>query len=336
MIQHRTKTKRSTNASSSPTWRGTPGSAGDTTADAVLGQGNFNHSIANFIDGSGIGNTGCCGTNGFNGGGVAVDGQSTPHHLYAADLFNSRVLAWNDVSSFQSGAPADKVFGQPDFFSHLCNLGVNNGVLPPTNTPTADTLCRPVVGVFVDNSSNLWVVDDENQRVLEYLNPYAPGGGTPGTPGAAGDATADLVLGQGDFTSVQRYDYCEVNQFCFMGPEAVAIDNAGNAWVADAAGERVLEFSAPLSNGEGANKVFGQNGSFITDGCNLGSGTVSADSLCNPAGVAVDSSGNLYVSDENNSRVLEYDNPLAAGGGTPGTPGLGGRHHGRSGLRPGR
>jgi hypothetical protein len=62
LIQHRTKTKRSTNASSSPTWRGTPGSAGDTTADAVLGQGNFNHSIANFIDGSGIGNTGCCGT----------------------------------------------------------------------------------------------------------------------------------------------------------------------------------------------------------------------------------------------------------------------------------
>jgi hypothetical protein len=164
------------------------------------GTGQLNHSIANFIDGSGIGNTGCCGTNGFNGGGVAVDGQSTPHHLYAADLFNSRVLAWNDVSSFQSGAPADKVFGQPDFFSHLCNLGVNNGVLPPTNTPTADTLCRPVVGVFVDNSSNLWVVDDGNQRVLEYLNPYAPGGGTPGTPGAAGDATADLVLGQGDFT----------------------------------------------------------------------------------------------------------------------------------------
>ncbi len=299
---------------------GTPGSAGDTTADAVLGQGNFNHSSPNFIDASGIGNTGCCGTNGFNGGGVAVDQQSSPHHLYAADLFNSRVLAWNDVTAFQNGAPADKVFGQPDFFSHLCNLGVNNRALPPTNTPTADTLCTPVVGVFVDSASNLWVVDDGNQRVLEYLNPYAAGGGTPGTPGSAGDTTADLVLGQSNFTSVGRFNTCSLSmsgQTCLVGPEAVAIDGVGNAWVADASGDRVLEYSAPLSNGEAASKVFGQNGSFTTDGCN----TVSADSLCNPSGVAVDSSGNLYVSAGGESRVLEYLNPLAAGGGTPGTPG---------------
>ena len=302
---------------------GTPGSAGDTTADAVLAQGNFNHSSPNFIDASGIGNTGCCGTNGFNGGGVAVDQQSTPHHLYVADLFNSRVLAWNDVTAFQNGSPADKVFGEPDFFSHLCNLGVNNGVGPPTNTPTADTLCTPVVGVFVDSSSNLWVVDDGNQRVLKYLNPYVAGGGTPGTPGSAGDTTADLVLGQSSFTSASHFNFCDLSgsgQTCMVGPEAVAIDSGGNAWVADAGGNRALEYNAPLSNGEAANKVFGQNGSFTTDACN----TVSADSLCNPAGVAVDSSGNFYVTDGTNYRILEYDNPLAAGGGTLGTPGSAG------------
>jgi sugar lactone lactonase YvrE len=302
---------------------GTPGSAGDTTADAVLGQGNFNHASPNFIDASGIGNTGCCGTDGFNGGGVAVDEQSTPHHLYVADLFNSRVLAWNDVTAFQNGAPADKVFGQPDFFSHLCNHGVNNGVGPPTNTPTADTLCMPVVGVFVDSSSNLWVADDGNQRVLKYLNPYAPGGGTPGTPGSSGDTTADLVLGQASFTSVRTFNSCDLSasgQNCMVGPEAVAVDSAGNAWVVDAAGDRVLEYSAPLSNGENASIVFGQNGSFTTQLCN----TVSADALCNPSGVAVDSSGNLYVTDGDNFRVLEYLNPLAAGGGTPGTPGSSG------------
>ena len=50
--------------------------------------------------------------------------------------------------------------------------------------------------------------------------------------------------------------------------------------------------------------------------CNAG-----ADGLCSPAAIAVDASGNLYVADQSNNRVLEYDNPLDPSGGTPGTPG---------------
>ena len=193
------------------------------------------------------------GTFDFNGSGVTVDEHSTPHHFYAADFFNNRVLAWNDVTALQNGAPADRVFGQPDFFSHLCNLGVNDGMLPATNTPTADTLCSPV-GVFVDNSGNLWVADHGNQRVLEYLDPFASGGGTPGTPGSAGDSTADLVLGQSGFTSVQILDTCNLGtdgRFCFRETEAVAVDNVGNAWVADPGGHRVLEFNAPFAVDKG-------------------------------------------------------------------------------------
>lgn len=243
-------------------------------------------------------------------------------------MYNNRVLAWRDANSFQNAAPADIVFGQPDFLSHLCNFGVRdpgNASHPPTNTPTADSLCKPI-GVFVDNASNLLVADFGNERVLEYLNPFAAGGGTLHTPGSAGDTTADLVLGQGDLTSVQDIDYCSLGnaQSCLGGPEAVAIDDSGNAWVADSAYNRVLEFNAPLSNGEPANKVFGQNGSFLGSLCNITNGVASADGLCGPTGVAVDSAGNLYVSDNGNARVLEYNNPLTPGGGTPGTPGAAG------------
>ena len=53
--------------------------------------------------------------------------------------------------------------------------------------------------------------------------------------------------------------------------------------------------------------------------CNQG-----ADGLCSPAAIAVDASGNLYVADQSNNRVLEYDNPLDPSGGTPGTPGSSG------------
>jgi sugar lactone lactonase YvrE len=54
-----------------------------------------------------------------------------------------------------------------------------------------------------------------------------------------------------------------------------------------------------------ADKVFGQGGSFASTTCNLAG--VTDNSLCNPAGVAVDRSGNLYVTDSSNNRALEYN-----------------------------
>ena len=71
--------------------------------------------------------------------------------------------------------------------------------------------------------------------------------------------------------------------------------------------------NAPITtNGQAANLVFGQDGSFTTGSCNDGrlSGDVSGlgpDSLCLPTGVTVDlATGNLYVADNSNNRVLEY------------------------------
>jgi secreted PhoX family phosphatase len=70
----------------------------------------------------------------------------------------------------------------------------------------------------------------------------------------------------------------------------------------------VLEYTAPLSTGMAASRVFGQAGSFTTAVPN--NGGVSANSLSDPCGLVVDTQGNLYVADYFNSRVLEYDTPL--------------------------
>ena len=95
----------------------------------------------------------------------------------------------------------------------------------------------------------------------------------------------------------------------------------------------MLEYNTPFAGcgsfpcvGGSANLVFGQSGSFTSNGCDSDKGGdfASAIDLCGPAGVALDASGNLYVADESNSRVLEYNNPMAPGGGTPGTPGSAG------------
>ena len=53
-----------------------------------------------------------------------------------------------------------------------------------------------------------------------------------------------------------------------------------------------------------ADVVYGQLGSFTTSGSN--DGGITANSLFQPAGVALDTSGNLYVADTFNSRVLFY------------------------------
>jgi hypothetical protein len=53
-----------------------------------------------------------------------------------------------------------------------------------------------------------------------------------------------------------------------------------------------------------ADVVYGQGGSFTTGDPN--NGGISANSLASPQAVALDSSGNLYVADYTNSRVLFY------------------------------
>jgi large repetitive protein len=53
-----------------------------------------------------------------------------------------------------------------------------------------------------------------------------------------------------------------------------------------------------------ADAVYGQGGSFTSHDWNHGG--ISATSLYNPSGVAVDSSGGLYVADTSNNRVLYY------------------------------
>jgi sugar lactone lactonase YvrE len=87
-------------------------------------------------------------------------------------------------------------------------------------------------------------------------------------------------------------------------PNQRALDAQGNRYVADHGNSRVLEYDTPLSAGATADRVFGQP-DFTHNAANNGS--LSANSLYSPYGVARDAQGNLYVADNDNNRVLEYD-----------------------------
>jgi sugar lactone lactonase YvrE len=157
-------------------------------------------------------------------------------------------------------------------------------------------------GVALDGAGNLYMADFDGSRVLEYDDPLN------------GDALADRVFGQGGSFTGQS---CNMGSFpnagTLCGPMDVTFDILGNMYVADTANNRVLEYDNPLENDTVADRVFGQFGDFGSSRCNLiGSGPPTAETLCFPAGVVVDPSGNMYVVDRDNSRVLVYFDALTS------------------------
>jgi sugar lactone lactonase YvrE len=240
-------------------------------ASLVFGQGGSftNHLV----------NNGGVSRNSLNGPmGLALDARG---NLYVADTNNSRVLEYD--APLSQGTAADRVFGQPNFISSTGNTGGLN----------ASGLGNPN-GVALDAAGNLYVADTFNNRVLEYDAPLSQ------------DAAADRVFGQPGPTTGAANNPA-LNGAGLNTPVAVAVDPAGNLFVADKANYRLLEYDAPLTTNRVADRVWGQPDLFHNVANN---GGVSDHSLTEVLGVALDAHGDLFVSDGDNNRVLEFDRPL--------------------------
>jgi sugar lactone lactonase YvrE len=222
--------------------------------------------------------------------GLAIDPFSGK--LFVADLDHNRILRFPDAASLANGANAEAVFGQVNF------SGISSG-------STATKLNSPV-GVHIDTSGRLWVADAGNNRVLMFE-------GAATLPGLG--ATADLVLGQPNFTTVTP----GTSAIKMTGPTEVFVDAADNLWVADFKNNRVLKFAAisGLANGAAATNVLGQ-ADFDTSNT-----ATSPSKMDSPSGVMVDAAGRLWVADRDNHRILRFDNAATLGDGAAATAVLG-------------
>jgi sugar lactone lactonase YvrE len=279
-------------------------SPGNKVADGAGGQIDLAHNAPNFVDG--IGENAA--------GGIAVDASSDEplRHLYVADSVNNRVLGWSDVAAYVSAEPADIVFGQPNLFSYRCNNGIAGGDVAGLGP---DSLCGPA-RMTVDASGNLYVADSANNRVLEYNTPFNSSSGEPG----AGDTSADFVYGQNGVFTTRSSNLDGASATSLSNPAAVALDPSGNIYIADTGNNRVLEFAKagnpPAASDAIASRAYGQGSvsDFSDVVCANGMGqnpAPSSQAMCNPGGVAIDASGNLFVADTGNDRVIEIDAPLA-------------------------
>src|SRR5271168_4683166 len=143
-------------------------------------------------------------------------------------------------------------------------------------------------GVALDGSGNLYIADINNSLVRRVdltsgiITTYA------GTPGTAGFPANNVLA-----TSAS-----------LNGPEALAVDTGGNLFIADQYDQVVCRVDATSKNitivaGTGS-QGFGGDG-----------GPATSATLNTPAGLAVDSAGNIYIADYSNSRVREVLSPTS-------------------------
>ena len=239
----------------------------DGVADTVIGQPDFTSAVVN--------NGGLSASSLWNATDVAVDANG---NAYVVDARNNRVLIYLDPKN--TDKVADIVLGQPDFLSNMCN---SDGA-----SPSASTLCDPQ-GVALDAAGNLYVADMQNSRILIYEDPL-------------NDQVADEVIGQPDFTTI-TFNLLFPSASNLFFPKDVAVDNSGNVFIADTSYNRVTVYTDPLNSDTIADMVLGQPN--LTSGT-ANNGGVSASSLSSPTDVKVDGTGNVFVVDTDNNRMLAY------------------------------
>ena len=208
-------------------------------------------------------------------------------------------------------------------------------------------------GVAVDASGNVYIADTANARVRKVSGgniTTVAGSGTPGFGGDGGaasnaqlnfpaavavDAAGNLYIADTLNSAIRKVSGGNITTVAGSGsqgysgdngpaisaqlnfPEGVAVDAAGNLYIADTLNNRVRMVSNSIISTVGGIGLAGQTG----DG-----GAAAAAQIGNPYGVAVDSGGGIYVSD-NSSLVRKFfiGGPIStvAGNGSSGYSGDG-------------
>ncbi len=155
--------------------------------------------------------------------------------------------------------------------------GTGTAAAPTAGSATSSDLQYPY-GLAVDGSGNVYIADTDNNAV-EKVTPSGQLSVIAGT-GNAGPPTVGLATSS---------DLRE--------PFAVAVDAAGNVYIADTDGAYVEKVTPT-----------GQLSIIAGDGTSSGTptqGSATATTIGNPSGIAVDSAGNIYIADQTNSRVYK-------------------------------
>src|SRR5947209_1392759 len=183
-----------------------------------------------------------------------------------------KILFWLASACFTTGAT---VSAQSTYEAYLFSTFAGNaGYGSADGTGSAARFTNPT-GMAVDGAGNKYVADTNNHTIRKItsagvVTTLAGQAGTSGTADGTGSAAR------------------------FNLPKGVAVDSAGNVYVADTNNSTIRKITPAgvVSTLAGAAGVIG-----------FDDGIGSAARFYKPAGVSVDSAGNVYVADTNNYTI---------------------------------
>jgi sugar lactone lactonase YvrE len=235
--------------------------------------------------------------------GIAVDpnnnlyiGDSSSYHLLKyTPSGSSTIVAGNGLRYYlgDNGPAAAAQFVQPQGIAldpsglivYIADRGearirkFQGGTI---STPPGATALGPA-GVVADASQNLYIADAAGNEVLRVA------AGTGAVTLVAGTGTAGSSGDNGIATSAQ------LNQ-----PSGVLLDSAGNIYIADTGNNRIRKINAAGI----ITTIVGISGAplFTGDG-----GLATNASVNQPAGLAMDSAGDLFIADTGNNRIRKVN-----------------------------
>jgi PKD repeat protein len=228
--------------------------------------------------------------------GIALDGAGNVYVTESGNRDVRKITASGLVTTLASGTGK---FGEPrgvavdssgnlfvgDYSANVVRKVTSTGTVstyagtaptPGSSDGTISTaLFNGPSGVAIDTAGNLYVADTLNNTVRKIT----PAGTVTTLAGMAGRTSSV----DGSATSAR-----------FQDPYAVAVDGAGNLYVADATDHSIRKIT---SDGT-VTTLAGKGGSF---GSTDGAGTAARFNA--PLGIAADSAGNVYVADTGNSTL---------------------------------